>query len=602
MFRRRVILCLLILISLSSVLIYRFYQLQVLDHQKYVTESDRNRLQVRPLAPNRGLIFDANNHIIADNRAVTTLNITVELVADLEKTLDDIAELVSVSDREKENFYKSLKIRRRPFEAVTLKYNLTEQDQAKIAVNEYRLAGVEMDGSLVRYYPYSQLFTHVLGYVGRINEQELQGFEETDAKNYAATRTIGKIGIEKFYEADLHGKVGSEKIEADARGRVIRAIHSERIDPQAGKDLNLFLDTNIQKAAQDALDGRRGAVIAIEVSTGGVLALLSSPGYDPNLFVTGISSKEYNSLNQNRGLPLFNRAIQGRYPPGSTLKPMLGLGGLESGLVNASSRIADPGYFQLENDERIYRDWKVGGHGEWVNMHTAIVESCDVYFYDLGRRLGVDFMHKFGLYFGLGQTTNIDIPSESSGLWPSREWRKKKRGRDWYPGDSLNMSIGQGDVLTTPMQLAVMTATLANNGKLIEPRLVKKVGDLETDPVIRSEYEALNQRWHTIIESMKGVVHEYRGTAFSLSKGLKFKMAGKTGTAQVVGIAQDEEYDSDALSERNRDHALFVGFAPANEPEIAVAVVIENGEKSSEAGAVARKVMERYLESERLER
>jgi penicillin-binding protein 2 len=598
LFRRRLIVCLIGLIALSLVLLFRFHNLQVTDYQKYVTESDRNRLQVRPLSPNRGLIFDKHHRIIAENRAVTTLNITVELVSDLEKTLSDISELVSISERERENFYKSLKVRQRPFEPVTLKFNLTEQDQARIAVNEYRLAGVEMDGVLVRHYPHKDLFAHVLGYVGRINERELHAFSEDDKKNYAGTRSIGKIGIEKFYEHVLHGEVGREQIEADARGRVIRAIHSQSVDPQAGQDIELFLDTHLQQTALDALAGRRGAVVAIEIETGGVLALLSAPSYDPNLFVTGISSKDYRALNQNRDLPLFNRAIQGRYPPGSTLKPMLGLGGLESGLVSATTKIADPGYFQLVNDERIYRDWKVGGHGEWVDMHTAIVESCDVYFYDLGRRLGVDFMHRFGEYFGLGEKTNIDIPSESRGLWPSRPWRKKERGRNWYPGDSLNMSIGQGDVLTTPLQLAVMTATLANKGKLIEPRVVAKIGNQETTKVQRSRYEGSNDHWRTIFSSMKGVVHEVRGTAFTLNQGMTFKMAGKTGTAQVVGIAQDEEYDSEALSERNRDHALFIGFAPADDPQIAVAVVIENGEKSSKAGRVAREVMQAYLEQD----
>jgi len=598
-FRRRVAFSLLLVLTFCGVLLARFYTLQVVDFQKYATESDQNRLQVRPLAPNRGLLLDANNNIIAENKAVTTLNITVELVDDLEDTLNAIAEIVSVSERERENFFKALRLRRRPFEPVTLKYNLTEQDQAKLAVNEYRLAGVTTKGLLVRHYPHGDLFAHVLGYVGRINERELQKFSEEDEDNYAATRSIGKIGIEKFYESSLHGDVGSEQIEADARGRVIRTIDAQRIAPQAGQDMQLFLDVDIQRTAAEALAGRRGAVVAIEVETGGVLALLSSPSYDPNLFVTGISEKDYSQLNTNRNLPLFNRAIQGRYPPGSTLKPMLGLGGLESGIVSATTKIADPGFFQLVNDNRIYRDWKVGGHGEWVNMHTAIVESCDVYFYDLGRRLGVDFMHKFGLYFGLGQKTNIDIPSESSGLWPSREWRKKVRGRNWYPGDSLNMSIGQGDVLTTPLQLAVMTATLANKGKLIEPRLVSHIGETETQAVERSRFRVLDEHWQTIFRSMKGVVHELRGTAFSISRGLDFKMAGKTGTAQVVGIAQDEEYDSEALSERNRDHALFVGYAPADDPKIAVAVVIENGEKSSKAGMVSRQVMEAYLAQER---
>jgi len=578
LFKRRVVVSGLILISLISLLGYRFYELQITNYESYATQSDLNRLQIRPVAPTRGLFFDSKNRIVAENRAVSILAVTVELVDDLDTTLTELEKIISLSDREKTNFYRALKWRRRPYQAVPLKYNLSEEEQAKIAVNEYRLDGIEVQGRLVRYYPYSDLFSHVLGYVGRINERELQSFNEEDTENYEGTDSIGKIGLEKFYESVLLGRSGREKIETNARGRVLQVVDSGKVAPVSGSDVELFLDIDVQRAALDAMAGRRGAVVALDVETGGVVTLLSTPSYDPNLFVTGISETEYS-------------ALQG-------IKPMLGLGALSKGVITASTKVADPGFYQLENDERVYRDWKRGGHGAFVDIHQAIVESCDVFFYDMGWRMGVDRMHSFGLFFGLGQKTNIDIPSERRGLWPSREWKKESRGLHWFPGNSLNMSIGQGFVLTTPLQLAQMTATLARQGEFIEPRLAQKVSGVPTIPVKRESFEGEQQHWDLILDSMKDVVHSIKGTAHVVSKDMPYFMAGKTGTAQVVGIAQDEEYDSEALSERNRDHALFVGFAPYENPKIAVAVVIENGEKSSRAGMVARAVMSAYLDGE----
>lgn len=597
LFRRRIIFCVLVLCALLSLLTYRFYDLQIKNYSSYATQSDRNRLQVRPVAPNRGLFFDADGRIIAENRAVSTLTLTVERIKSLERTIQALSEFIEIRDRDRENFYKAIGWRRRPYEAVPLKYNLTDEELAKFAVNEHRFDGVEIQGQLVRHYPYEDLFAHVAGYVGRINERELAGFSEQEAENYAGTSSIGKIGLEKYYEDILHGQVGQEKIETDARGRVLKVV--DQIDPVAGSDIHLFLDVDVQKRAVEAMAGRRGAVIALDVEQSGVLAFLSSPSYDPNLFVTGISSKNYRELNESLDLPLFNRGIQGQYPAGSTLKPMLGFGGLEAGIVTAKTVVRDPGFYQLENDERLYRDWKREGHGRQVDLWQAIVESCDVYFYDLGFKMGVDLMYQYGLVFGLGQKTKVDIPSERPGLWPSREWKKRARGLNWYPGNSLNMSIGQGDVLVTPIQLAAMTATLARRGEFIEPRIVKAIAGSEvknTEPNTRSRYRGNDGNWELVLQAMKDVVHHPKGTAQSLRSGLTFTMAGKTGTAQVVSIEQDAEYDSEALSERNRDHALFVGYAPAEDPKIAIAVVIENGEKSSKAGAVARDVMAVYLQ------
>lgn len=592
-FRVRVVVSLVLLVGLIVLIVFRFYELQIKSFERYSTQAESNRIQVRPIPPNRGLISDIDGEILADNRAVQTLSLTKERIKNLDATIEKISELVEVTERDIENFHKALAWRRRPYEAVPLVYNLNETELALIAVNEYALAGVEVQGQLVRHYPFRELFTHVAGYVGRINQSEQEAFSREQEALYSGTQSIGKIGLEKQYEGLLLGGVGQERIETDARGRVLRVVDS--IPPTAGQNIQLFLDKDLQQKAVELMAGRRGAVVAIDIKSGGVLTMLSSPSYDPNLFVTGISNKEYRALNESRDLPLFNRAIQGQYPPGSTVKPMLGMAGLESAVTSAQSYVSDPGYYQLENDERLYREWKRGGHGAKIGIYQAIVESCDVFFYDLGFRMGVDQMHAFGLYFGLGQKTNIDIPSERRGIWPSREWKKSVRGQAWYPGNSLNMSIGQGDVLTTPLQLAAMTATLANRGVYVEPRLVSKIGDVDTEKVTRSIYFGERENWELVLRSMHDVVHSYKGTAHSINKNIKFKMAGKTGTAQVVSIAQDEEYDSEALSERNRDHALFVGFAPYEKPEIAVAVVIENGEKSSRAGSVARDIIGEYL-------
>ncbi len=596
-FTRRVLVALLIVVSLFGLLIYRFYSLQVVHFENYSTKSDRNRIQVRPIAPNRGLIFDRNGELLAENRPSFTLSIVKERVRDLDVTIERLAQLIDIDEDDKASFYRYLKQRRRPYEPVPLRYQLTQEEIAVLAVNKYAFDGIKIEAQLVRYYPYAELFSHTVGYVGRINEKELSHFNEDDFKRYSGTRSIGKIGLEKYYERELLGQVGVEYIEANAHGRRLRTIDEEQ--PAAGDNLHLFLDQSIQSAAIKALGERKGALVAIEVETGGVLAMASTPSFNPNLFVTGISVKDYRALNESLDLPLFNRTIQGQYPPGSTLKPMLGLGGLESQITDVETRIPDPGFYQLENDERQYREWKKGGHGKTIGLEQAIVESCDIYFYDLAFRMGVDRMHAFGLHFGLGSKTQLDIPSERGGLWPSRPWKKKARGLDWYPGNSLNMSIGQGDVLATPLQLAVMTATLALKGEHIRPRLVKQMGNQETPIVKVGEYQGFDQNWDFIHSSMRDVVHSLRGTAASLGRKMKYEIAGKTGTAQVVGIAQGEKYDSESLAEAYRDHTLFVGFAPADKPEVALAVIVENGEKHGKTTfPVVKAVFDQYFKTQ----
>jgi len=596
----RLAIAFIMVLALFGILIARYYTLQVIDYNHYVTRSDSNRIHVRPIPPNRGLIFDTNGELLADNRPTFSLSIVKERTKNLEATIEQLADIIQVEDRHRENFYKLLAQRRRPFEAVPLRYRLNEDEISRIAVNEFRLEGVEIEAQLTRLYPKGSLFAHTVGYVGRINERELSGFNEETYQRYSGTHSIGKIGLEKYYERALLGKVGSENIETNAHGRVLRKLDS--VDPAPGKDLQLFLNSGLQTVAKRALDGRRGAVVAIDVQTGGVLAMVSAPTYDPNLFVTGISFADYKLLNESRDLPLFNRTIQGQYPPGSTIKPMLGLGALHHQVVNFGTHISDPGYYQLENDERFYRDWKKGGHGKSVNLNQAIVESCDTFFYDMAFRMGVDRMHSFGKQFGLGKRTGIEVPSERPGLWPSRDWKKATRGMHWFPGDSLNVSIGQGDVLTTPLQLAVMTSTLASRGQHIKPRLVKRIGDKDTKKVVVDKVDVDDLYWDFVLKAMEGVVHSRRGTAHRIGVGTEYRMGGKTGTAQKVGIAQDEEYDANKINERNWDHALYIGFAPIENPQIATAIIVENGEHGSSAAApMARKLFDAYFKQYPLE-
>jgi penicillin-binding protein 2 len=592
-FVRRLLLAGLSILLLVSVLIARYYDLQVNNYEDYVTRSDKNRVQVQPVPPSRGLIYDRDGVILADNRPSYTLVILKERASNLEETLGLLQTLLGLTAEDIDKFHTRLRQRRRPYEEVPLRYQLTEQEIALLAVNEYRLPGVEVKAELVRYYPHGVLTAHNVGYVGRINDAELAGFSEEEYPRYSGTHTIGKLGVEKHYESILLGEVGYQNVEVNARGRVLRVL--ERGDPVQGQSLTLFLDAHLQQVAVDALAGRRGSVVAIEVKTGGVVAMVSAPSYDPNLFVTGISYKDYQALRDSLDLPLFNRTIQGQYPPGSTVKPMLGMSGLYYGTIDMNSSVYDPGFFQLPGEKRKYRDWKREGHGGRIHLTQAVAESCDVFFYDLAYRTGIDRMHAFGVYFGLGALTGIDVTGERTGIWPSREWKRGARGLAWYPGDSINMGIGQGDVLTTPMQLAVMTATLASRGELLRPRLVSHIGTQYQAKEVISQLDGNDIHWDNIVASMVEVVHGPRGTAKGISQGLTYRIAGKTGTAQVVGIAQGEKYNSAALRDRHRDHALFVAFAPADDPRLAVAVIVENGEKSSEAAKITRELFDAYL-------
>ena len=584
-----------IMLVMGLTLIFRYVDLQVNQFQDFATDSDNNRVHVRPAAPTRGVIYDRNGEILADNRPTSNLSIIRERADDLDQLINKVGSLITLTDNDITRFYSRLK-RRKPFEPTPLKFNLTEKEQAILAVNQHILDGTKISARLTRFYPKRDLFTHVVGYVGRINDRESKIINPI---NYSGTDSIGKIGIEKFYEESLLGEVGSDHVETNARGRVMRVI--DHVSPVAGNDLTLHLDSRLQQVAYEAFSGERGSLVAIEIETGGVLAMVSAPSYDANPFVSGISQQAYDALLNSADKPMFNRSIRGQYPPGSTIKPLFGLIGLQSQSITTETKIEDPGYFLMEGIERPWRDHNSerGGHGKGVDLAKAIIESCDVFFYKMGVKIGIDTLAISSQAFGLGKKTNIDLPGERSGIMPSRIWKKNARGASWFDGDTINVSIGQGFMLTTPLQLAVMTASIASRGDLIQPQIVKSINGVENPTIKVTESSEISDKyWNYIHESMRDVVHSNRGTARGINKGLTYNIAGKTGTAQVISINASDEYDRSKISERQWDHALFVAFAPAEDPKIAVALIVENGEHGSSAAApIARTVIDTYIKS-----
>ena len=590
--RSRVVVGAIAVVALICVLIARLYYLQVVQYEYHSTLSENNRVHVQPIPPTRGLIFDRNGVVIADNRPSFSLSMTRERSGDWQQVLDAIVEVLQLTPEDRALFEKRMKQGRRPFEPVPILFELNEEQIARIAVNQFRLPGVEVVAQLVRHYPQGAHFAHSVGYMGRINEKELKAL---DPVNYSGTHYIGKTGIERFYEAELHGQVGYEEVETNARGRVLRVL--KRTDPIPGKDIVLSLDIKLQEAAEEALAGRRGAVVALNPMTGEVLAMVSQPSFDPNLFVTGISFKAYAELRDSIDRPLFNRILRGLYPPGSTIKPAVAIAGLDSGVITGSTRVYDPGYYQLPNYDHKYRNWNRTGDG-YVDLDAAIMRSNDTYFYDLAHKLGIDRLSSYMNQFGIGQKVSLDMFEESAGLMPSREWKRATRRQAWFPGETLILGIGQGYMQSTPLQLAQATALIASKGKWIRPHLAKTIdGVPPVDPnpvpdiVLRDP-----SNWAKVSHGMQQVVHGARGTARVAGVGAQYLIAGKSGTAQVVAIEQGEKYDRSKVQERHRDHALFVGFAPADNPQIAVSVMIENGEAGSRvASPVVRKVMDAWL-------
>ena len=590
--RNRVVVGAVAIMLLVSVLIARLYYLQIIQYDYHSTLSENNRVHVQPIPPTRGLIFDRNGVIVADNRPSFSLTMTRERAGKWQEVLDTIIEVLELSEDDRALFERRMKQGRRPFEPVPILFELSEEQIARIAVNQFRLPGVEVAAQLVRHYPQGAHFAHSVGYVGRINEKELKSL---DPVNYSGTHHIGKTGIERFYEDDLHGQVGYEEVETNARGRVLRVL--KRTDPIPGKDIVLSLDIKLQEAAEEALAGRRGAIVALDPRTGEVLAMVSQPSFDPNLFVTGISFKAYAELRDSIDRPLFNRVLRGLYPPGSTIKPAVAIAGLDSGVVNASSRVFDPGYYQLPNYDHKYRNWNRTGDG-WVDLDVAIMRSNDTYFYDLAHKMGIDRLSAYMNKFGIGQKVSLDMFEESPGLMPSREWKRATRRQAWFPGETLILGIGQGYMQATPLQLAQATALIANKGKWNRPHLAKTIEGKQ--PVDENPMEDIVLRdkndWARVTHGMEQVMHGARGTARKAALGSQYRIAGKSGTAQVVAIKQGEKYDRNKLQERHRDHALFVAFAPAEDPKIVVSVMVENGESGSGVAApVVRQVMDAWL-------
>ncbi|MES9832318.1 MAG: penicillin-binding protein 2 [Candidatus Thiodiazotropha sp. L084R] len=589
---RAIVSSILVIIALG-LLVGRLFFLQVENHEHFTTLSQDNRVKLEPLPPTRGLIFDRNGTILAQNLPAYSLEIVPEKTKDLQTTIDRLSEIISINEEDIQRFHRLRKQRRR-FDSIPIRVRLEEDEVARIAIHRHRFPGVDVKATLLRDYPQGVQTAHLLGYVGRINEKELQ---QIDTSNYSGTDFIGKNGVEKSYESMLHGQVGLQQVEVNAKGRVLRVLENQ--PPQPGDNLQLFLDMNLQSTALEALGEYNGAVVAMDIETGGVLTLVSKPGYNPNLFVDGISSKAYRALESSLDNPLFNRAIRGQYPPGSTVKPFIGLAGLEYDVVGFHQETYCPGYYQLPGKDHKYRDWKKWGHGK-VDMHQAIVQSCDVYYYELARTLGIDRLHEFLTGFGFGIPSKVDLDGELSGLMPSRDWKQSKRREPWYPGETLIVGIGQGYFLATPLQLASATATLANRGHRIRPRVVATIESPDKvkrdSPRIEDVLHQLDpEHWDQVISAMADVVEGQRGTARSIRSN-EYRIAGKTGTAQVFSVKQDEEYDEENTAKRKRDHALFVAFAPIESPKIAIAVVVENGgHGGSVAAPIARKVIDSYL-------
>lgn len=586
-----------LVVVLTLLLLARLVYLQVIDHHRYATLSHANRVKLLPVPPARGLILDRNGVVLAQNLPAYTLEVVPDQVQDMRALLDALGQLVRITDADLMSFDKQL--RERPgFENVTLRALLTEAEAARVAARLPMLNGVELHARLRRHYPLGGLVAHALGYVSRISDQDL---ERIDRAAYRGMQHIGKLGIEAMYEQRLLGRIGFEQVETNAHGRALRTL--ERTAPIAGQNLYLNLDVHVQAVAEQALGERRGAVVALEPATGAILAFVSTPTYDPNAFVNGIDAASYRALLDDPDKPLVNRALNGQYAPGSTIKVFFGLAALEAGeLWDASRPVACTDYYSLPGSSHRFRDWKRGGHG-LLGLRGAIMRSCDVYFYKLAVALGPDRLSDFLAPFGFGRPTGVDLSGESSGILPSPAWKKNVRGLPWYPGETVVFGIGQGPIVVTPLQLAAAMAAVANRGMRVQPKLLRAVEDprtgerLESKTVLAHTIKLNDEaNWERLIEYLTAVVHSERGTAYRIGRDAPYRIAGKTGTSQVKSIPQGERYDEKTTPERLRDHALFVAFAPAENPAVAVAVVVENGGSGSSAAApIARKVMDQVI-------
>ena len=597
-FKIRLAVAAVFVLALFSVLTVRFFNLQISHYNHYQTLAENNRISLVPLVPNRGLILDRNGVVLAHNFFVYTLEITPAKVKDIEATISALSQLVEVSSLDRKRF-KKFREQSHSFESVPIRTHLNEVEAAKFAVNHYRFPGVEIKSRLFRHYPQGKLGAHMVGYIGRINDKDLVRLEKSgELSNYKGSDHIGKSGVEQYYESHLHGTTGFQQVEIDADGHAVRVLSST--PPVPGDNLILSADSKLQAIAEEAFGDYRGALVAINPKNGEVLSYVSQPTFDPNLFVDGIDVENWKLLNESIDKPLINRPLRGIYPPGSTFKPFVALAGLEEGKRKLPFTIQDAGYFTLPNSAHRYRDWKVGGHG-MVDIQRAITVSCDTFFYGLAMELGIDKLTSFVRHFGFGRKSGIDIQGEIEGLLPTPEWKMRRFKQKWYPGETVITGIGQGYTLVTPLQLAQATAILANDGVAIQPRIVTQIqkaitGERQTIAPVVQDKLVLNPANIAIIKQGMVDVTLPGGTAASVGANSGYSIAAKTGTAQVVGIKQNERYNESAMNERHLDHALFIAFAPAEDPTIAIAIIVENGRHGgSTAGPIARKMMDYYL-------
>ena len=611
LFARRTFITFMGVIVLSLLLFSNIYDLGVNSYQKYQTRSNSNRIKLLPVAPNRGLIYDRNGVLLADNTPVYSLEVIPEQVTDMKRSLAEVSLLLDISEEKQDKLLKAVKSKRR-FKPIELYSRLSEQQVSLFSVNQHKFPGFFIDARLKRYYPFADLTTHSLGYVARINGRDSLELEKKGlAENYAATRNIGKLGLEKYYQDILHGTIGHQEVEINNLGRVIRTLNFT--PPIPGKDLTLTLDIELQMIAKRALSGKRGAIVAIDPRDGGVLAMYSNPSFDGNLFVHGISSKKYKKLlAPESNKPLLNRAVQG-YPPASTIKPLLALTGLDDGIITPETEIYDPGFYQLPGIETKRRDWKKWGHGK-VNLTKSLEQSCNVYYYDLAYKLGITKISKMMRKFGFGDYTGIDLHEESRAIMPSIEWKRERYNKAWYTGETLSVGIGQSYWSVTPLQLSQAISILVNKGQIKVPHLLKSTSEVvineegvvaqaplvtqyvvdEKAPIILKD----NKSWDVVLDGLHNTVQKVGATGYSAFKGSKYDAAGKTGSAQTANIAQDEEYDATKVKESKRDNAMFIAFAPYENPEIVVAVAIENvakGGGGTNAAPVARQIMDQYF-------
>ncbi|NQY33580.1 MAG: penicillin-binding protein 2 [Alteromonadaceae bacterium] len=625
LFARRTFIAFLGVLVLIIILFSNIYDLEINAYDKYQTRSNSNRIKLLPVAPNRGLIYDRNGVLLAENKSVYSIEVIPEQVKDIKGSILKVSELLDISEEKQQKFFKALKSKRR-FKPIELKSRLSDQQVALFSVNQHKFPGIFIDARLKRYYPFGELTTHTLGYVARINRRDAIKLEDKgNSENYTATRNMGKLGLERYYENILHGTIGHQEVEINTQGRIIRTLDFS--PPTPGKDLTLTLDIELQMIAKRALSGKRGAVVAIDPRDGGVLAMYSNPSYDGNLFVHGISSKNYKKILNSKDLPLINRAVMG-YPPASTIKPLLALTGLEENIITPDTRIMDPGFYQLPGIKNKRRDWKPQGHG-WVNLNYSLEQSCNVYYYDLAYKLGITRISRMMEKFGFGDYTGIDIHEENHAIMPSVEWKRNRYNQPWYTGETLSIGIGQSFWTVTPLQLSQAISILVNKGQIKIPHFLKATTEVvtppfndnlseETNDIVQinnnlSEYTKVSQiiyedkppiilkqhkNWDLVLDALHNTAQKLGATAYTAFKGSHYDVAGKTGSAQTANIKQNETYDAKKTIESKRDNAMFIAFAPYENPEIVVAVAIENvaeGGGGRNAGPVARQIMDQYF-------